>query len=311
MHANQVWNSGQQLGLTQFRGLSETGGGEAHGTTTTRATSGRQMVLLAPASAYVPESFHSLEVDPRTHRSLLARAQRLRAQSYLQDGAIEPWQISDDGRFEQDGDQQSWHLLILDSAGEVAGCARYRPHRNDAQFTALSVSHSALANTQDWGPKLRWAIQSDLNQARKRGIGYVECGGWALAEEIRCSTEAVRMALSMYALARKFGGVLGVTTATTRHHSSAILRRLGGHSLKVGNLDMPPYFDPQYDCEMEILRFDSSAPEPRFEPRIQAYEQELSVTPIVQSRPMEAPWRQWSDMPADFGNRHPAGELRL
>jgi hypothetical protein len=28
---------------------------------------------------------------------------------------------------------------------------------------------------------------------------------------------------------------------------------------------LPSYFDPQYDCEMEILRFDSRYPAPRFQ----------------------------------------------
>ena len=289
MHENQAHKPSQQPIFSEYRSFTQPRANEAE-STRTRSVSNRQMVLLAPSTAHVPASFARLDIDPARHRNLLATAQRLRAQSYLQDGAIEQWQVSRDGRFEQEGDTQSWHLLVLDSTGKVGGCARYRPHRADVAFSTLSVSRSAIAKAEDWGPKLRWAIQADLQQARQRGIGYVECGGWALADDLRCSTEAVRMALSMYALARIFGGVLGVTTATTRHHSSDILRRIGGQSLKVGQLDVPPYYDPQYDCEMEILRFDSSAPQQRFESKVQTYEFDLSQTPVVQSESSSQLW---------------------
>jgi len=282
MHGNQAHTTGEQTTFSEHRRFTQPRANEAE-STKTRSISTRQMVLLAPSTAHVPVSFARLDVDPVRHRQLLETAQRLRARSYLHDGAIEPWQVSKDGRFKQEGDEQSWHLLVLDSTGKVGGCARYRPHRADVAFSTLSVSKSAIAKAQDWGPKLRGAIQADLQQARQRGIGYVECGGWALADDLRCSTEAVRMALSMYALARICGGVLGVTTATTRHHSSDILRRIGGQSLKVGPLDVPPYYDPQYACEMEILRFDSSAPQQRFESKVQTYELDLSQAPVVQS----------------------------
>jgi hypothetical protein len=51
---------------------------------------------------------------------------------------------------------------------------------------------------------------------------------------------------------------------TTRHHSSSILRRLGGASLVDGEEEIPPYYDPDYGCEMELLTFDSTKPNPRY-----------------------------------------------
>ena len=67
------------------------------------------------------------------------------------------------------------------------------------------------------------------------------------------------LALAGYSLGRICGGCLGITTATVRHCSSSILRRLGGAPLAAGGR-VPRYFDPRYDCEMEILRFDSRYP---------------------------------------------------
>jgi hypothetical protein len=61
------------------------------------------------------------------------------------------------------------------------------------------------------------------------------------------------------------GGGIGIATATRRHGSSSILRRLGGRPLVIQGTELPSYYDPQYGCEMEILRFDSEEPNPRYE----------------------------------------------
>jgi hypothetical protein len=244
----------------------------------------RQMVLLAPASARLPGNTERIDRNPAAHDHLLAEAQRLRARTYLRDGAIKPWQLSSDFRFVQSGDDASWHVLVLDDDGEVAGCARYRPHSADTNFEELGVSDSALARDGQWGTTLRQAVEAEMKRARRQGFGFVECGGWALAENIRCSVEAVRIVLCMYALARMFRGVLGLTTATKRHHSSTILQRIGGRRLQVSGMELPSYFDPQYNCEMDILGFDSSAPNPKFEDSIAYCQLMLSAAPVVQAR---------------------------
>ena len=239
----------------------------------------RRMVLLAPVSS--DPTCEDSAPGGANYRRLLCEAQRLRAAVYIRDGAIQPYQMSADGRFIQSGDEDSWHMLVLASDGAVRGCARYRPYKPGTRFEDLGVFRSALAADKYWGPKLRSAVETMMNSARQRDLGFVECGGWALAEEIRCSTEAVRIALGMYALARRFSGVLGLTTATKRHHSSAILRRIGGHALRADGIELPCYYDPQYGCEMEILGFDSSAPNPKFEQQIRECEIMLSEASVV------------------------------
>jgi hypothetical protein len=255
-------------------------------TSVVSARRSRQIVLLAPPSEGLPGHTKRLDRDPVRHDHLLAQAQRLRAKTYLRDGAIKPWQLSADDRFVQHGDDASWHLLVLDGSGVVAGCARYRPHSADTTFEELGVSDSALASDGCWGPALRQAIEAEMKRARRQGFGFVECGGWALAESIRCSFEAVRIVLCMYALARMFRGVLGITTATKRHHSSTILQRMGGRRLQVSGTELPSYFDPQYNCEMEILGFDSSAPNEKFEDSIAYCQLMLSTAPVIQARQM-------------------------
>jgi hypothetical protein len=108
-------------------------------------------------------------------------------------------------------------------------------------------------------------VESEIELARHRGIAFVEVGGWALVPEWRRSMEALRIALATYSLARTLGGCIGIATATHRHGSSSILRRMGGRPLKAGGIDLPSYYDPRYGCDIEALRFDSSDPNPRFE----------------------------------------------
>ncbi len=61
------------------------------------------------------------------------------------------------------------------------------------------------------------------------------------------------------------GGCPAHVTATVKHRSSAILRRLGGSSLKFQGQELPRYYDPEYECEMEILKFETRSLNSRFE----------------------------------------------
>jgi len=241
----------------------------------------RRLVLLAPNKDRVPSSFSNACFDEGRHGRLLADAQRLRGRIYLEDGAIEVSQLTSDGRHCVPNDENSWHLLDLDANGEVCGCSRYFVHDNSVPFSQLGVRKAALAQTDRWGQKLRWAIEADLELARRRDIDYAELGCWALREDLRGSTEAIRIALGTYGLARSLGGCIGVTAATVRHCSSSILRRIGGKAMEVAGTLLPSYHDPNYKCEMTILRFDSSLPNPRYEPWIEQIREQLRTAPVI------------------------------
>jgi hypothetical protein len=104
---------------------------------------------------------------------------------------------------------------------------------------------------------------------------FAEIGGWALDESVRFTTEAPKLIFSVFALAQLFrNGSVGISTATTRHHSSTMLRRAGGQPLSLEGESLPAYFDPHYGCEMEILRFDSS----NFSPKYRSLVEDLRLT---------------------------------
>jgi len=238
-------------------------------------------MLLAPPTVPRHRHFDNYHVNTSQYWRLLNEAQTLRGRVYLKDGAIGRKQLSRDGRLVHSHDEKSWHLLIKNPAGSVSGCARYSPQKDHVPFSDLGVAGSALANSPNWGSHVRVAVEAKRAEARHRGFGYVELGGWALDEQLRHSSEALRISLHVYGLMKLLGGALAVTTATVRHRSSSILRRLGGHGLFSNGVELPPYYDPQYECEMEILGFDSDRPNPKYKHWIQECQHRLGKVPVV------------------------------
>lgn len=243
-----------------------------------------QFALLAPSETHVPRAFSRVDVDPARHERILTQLQRLRGRVYLNDGAIEPSQLTPDGRHRQSIDDHSWHVVSLDAEGGVVGCARYLAHRTRVKLEELGVWSSALARHDEWQPVLREAVEGEIELARRRNLDYAEVGGWAVAEALRYTAQAMDIALSTYALAQKLGGCVGITTATVRNCSSRILRKIGGRPLEVATRTLPAYYDPQYRCDMELLRFESSACNPRYEARMARLADRLPDLPVVCAR---------------------------
>lgn len=245
------------------------------------SSSHQQLILLAPSTARLPESFRNVAVDSSRHGEILADMQKMRGRIYLDDGAIAPCQLGMDGRHCSPADKDSWHLLTLDDRGSVSGCVRYREHLNSTPFHKLGLGESALATCGQWSTKLEAAVESDMATARKLAISFVEVGGWALAKERRCTGEALRTALATYSLAEILGGCIGFATATVRHRSASILRRIGGQPLEFAGERLPAYYDPQYNCEMEIVRFKSDAPNHKYRRWIDQISASLLDVPVL------------------------------
>lgn len=248
--------------------------------TVSRVSPQREYILMAPPQREVPGSFGNFDVDEERHDCLLSEMQRMRGRIYLEDGALESSHLSPDGRHRLPADAHSWHLLLVEQ-GRVAGCMRYRPHWDQEALPQLGIFRSKLAQCEEWGPKLKRAVQGELRKAAREGIGFGECGGWALSEELRFSSEALRMVLATFSLAQLLGDAVVFSTATTRNGSAPILRRIGGRSLTAGKEELPAYFDPQHDCEMQILRFDSRDPNPKYKMWVDELRCQLASAPVI------------------------------
>ena len=110
----------------------------------------RILALLAPSLASIPPIFRQPEVDGEIHSKYLAKLQQLRGRIYLDDGAIEPWQLREDGRHCVASDEASWHVVALDGK-TVTGCARLQVYSPAIPFSELGVAKSAQARCHTWG----------------------------------------------------------------------------------------------------------------------------------------------------------------
>jgi hypothetical protein len=215
-------------------------------------------MLLAPRGECPAAEFDDVRGEAQLYENILARVQRFRGSVYTAEGNLVPTDLSPDGRHQQPGDGRSWHLLTVDRADSIMACARLLFHEPGAAFSELMVSHCALARSKTWRRMFREAVEALMSAARRRGMRFAELGGWAIARDFRCTTEAARMVLAGYALGEKLGGVLGISTVNLDHGSASILRRMGGECLMSDSGPFPPFFEPQYRANLEILCFDSS-----------------------------------------------------
>lgn len=248
------------------------------------AAAERGLILLAPAHEEAPAMLRQVHEDAGRYYRLLGDMQRFRGRIYLEDGALRSSDLRSDGRHSTDADLRSWHVIAMDENGEVCGCSRYRIYPRSTHFSELAVSRSALAQDQVWRTDLVTAVERERDLAWKRRTHFVEVGGWAISAELRRTTAAIRIALATYALAAYLGGCIGITTATLRHHSASVLRKIGGSSLYLGETEIPRYFDPGYECYMEILKFESVAPHPRFIPWIEQLSSQMADAEVITNK---------------------------
>lgn len=263
------------------------------------ASAEQRLAWLTPQHAEVPTVFNNVTVDPGWHRDLLAELQRLRGSIYFQDGALDESKLSDDGRHQTPEDERSWHLVMLDASGRITACVWYLLHDQSVTPECLRVQSSALARDPEWSGILSGALHRKLATLRASDMVFIEIGGWAVAEPSRRTTEGLLLALAGFSLGRLLGGAFGLTTATVRHCSSTILRRIGGAPLKVNGIMIPKYYDPEFDCEMELLGFDSRFPGPQYLGVIDALRMRLANVPVIAARPgsAEIPFEVFSPAP--------------
>jgi hypothetical protein len=270
-----------------------------------------RFVILPPARiAGVSSDFQNVQIDRRQHEDLFAEMQRFRGHVYFSDGAVQASDLTD-GRHQVSIDNQSWHVLSLDSSGRICACLRYLEESHAAGFHDLWVRHAALANAPALADRFRTAVERELAHARQMRIGFGEVGGWAVAESHRWTLEPVRIILATYGLLQLNGGCSGVATATFRHSSAAILRRIGLKSLQSDGVPLPPYYDPHYECDMEVLFFDSRFPNAKYRDSVAELSRVLAEAPVICREGIPIRQRATRPFEAAVGGMAPLASLQL
>jgi hypothetical protein len=196
--------------------------------------------------------------------------------------------MTSDGRHVSPVDERSWHVVSLDTDGHVCACLRFLEESHARGFDDLWVRHAAAARSKQ-GVRFRRAEEREIAGARQVGVKFGEVGGWAVAESHRRTTEPLRIILATYGLLELLGSCVGVATATWRHSSAEILRRIGLTTLASDSGVLPPYYDPNYDCEMELLRFDSRTPNPKYRDMVSELGARLKMAPVICSATKRIP----------------------
>lgn len=248
----------------------------------------RSHVLLAPARTIVPGEFQGACFAPDRHHFLLSQTQRLRGHIAVREGAMRAEQLTPDGRDASPVDERAWHLLTLDDVGSVAGCVRMHMHAKNPRFSDLTISHTALAGCNERGPVLRAAVEAEIQHAQETGSAVVEVGGWVLADHLRRSSEAARLALGVWAWGQMLGGAVGFATATLRNHSACILGRIGGSALSHLGREIPKFYEPKYSTDIQILRFHSASYGEQYRGLVQMLSAEFANIPVLCARPAMA-----------------------
>jgi len=240
-----------------------------------------QYVVLPPSNTVVSDIFQNVEYDSNWHGQLIGQMQRFRGSVYAADGAVQSRDLTADGRHKSAIDDFSWHVLALDENNQIRACLRYFEEGDAETFDDLYVRKAAFARAPRIGNKFRAAVEAEMERARQSGLGFGEVGGWAVSEECRWTSESLRIVFAIVALLELLGGRIGLATATARHCSSTILRRIGLHPLHHEGAELPPYYDPQYSCDMQVLRFDSRFPNTKYREWIDNMAVCLSAAPVV------------------------------
>jgi len=237
--------------------------------------------LLAPGGIPTSNASAAISCERDAYDHYLSSLQKLRAESYLSDGAITPERIDKEGRFLMHRDEDCWHFLLIDPAQEVIGCVRYLAHPAAATIRDLLIAQSPLGKDPFWGSKFAHALESHLAFAHRNALTFVEVGGWAINTAYRHTRAALEILLASFAWAKMIGGGIGCCTATVRNKSASMLRRIGGSSFEFGNEVIPPYIDSKYGCTMEALRFHFQDFDPRYQKLVDSIYNRIPEQPII------------------------------
>jgi len=237
--------------------------------------------LLAPNGASSANVSGAISCESDSYDHYLSSLQKLRAESYVSDGAIAPDRVDEEGRFPMHRDEDCWHFLLVDPERQVVGCVRYLAHPPTASIGDLLISHSPLGNDTLWGGKFHETLRSDLAFARRNVLAFIEVGGWAIDVAYRHTRAALEILLASFAWARMMGGGIGCCTATVRNNSASMLRRIGGCSFEYNGEAIPPYSDAKYGCTMEALRFHFQNFDPRYQKTVDSIYNRIAEQPII------------------------------
>lgn len=222
----------------------------------------------------IPPLFRSTDSDwvigerfsgPADHKAAVSEVQRFRGRIYIADGAIPASALDEEGRHYQEFDFENYHLCLMDPEQRIRGCFRLRLHDPATEIRDLRLHNVIERMPSGLAALCHGALTSLFVLSRREQIRIGEVGGWAVDQEFRHRRAMTLLPFAAWSLYQILGNAIVLASATNRHHSSAILKRIGGFALMHGDEQLPRFMDEFHGCEMELLGFDSRRPHPKYE----------------------------------------------
>jgi hypothetical protein len=228
---------------------------------------GLKLIVIPPLFAspdcdcVIGETFPSIA----EHCDAFSEVQRFRGRVYVADKAIPASALDEKGRHSQDFDFENYHLCLQNLEDRIVGCLRLRLHEPTNEIPDLRLHELIKRMNPDLAESCHRALTSLFESSRRDNVRFCEVGGWAIDEELRHHRISTLLPIAGWSFYQIMGNAIVVVSATTRHHSSAILKRLGGFPLMDGDKQLPSFMDDFHGCEMELVGFDSRRPHPKYE----------------------------------------------
>lgn len=242
------------------------------------------LTVVAPTAAHIPAWLKNVLADEEVYTDTIDDIQRFRGYVYVQDKAIPSSALDEQGRHNSEYDYYAWHIILRDRRQELCGAIRVGvvPYEEGGKppDTLQILQYLARLPSERKDP-MEEAVRQFLNTCHTLQPNICEPGAWAVAEDVRKGRLAPVLAASIWSLLRAVGGAAGVATATTRHQSADILRKMGGFELFRNGEALPPFYDPFHNCLIEIVGFDSGYLNPRLEATVAEVEAYINDLPII------------------------------
>jgi hypothetical protein len=137
------------------------------------------------------------------------------------------------------------------------------------------------------GRKYHVAMENFIETGNVKNYQVCETGGWAASITYQANAATLTLPLGAWSFSRVLTNQIGIASATERNGSAEMLKRIGGWRLKLDGEELPPFYDPVYNCKMELLCFDSDTLNPKFEPAVRDL-QALLEEQCVKPRPIHS-----------------------
>jgi hypothetical protein len=254
---------------------------------------GLELIIIPPlfpnpdCNCVIGETFPSIA----EHCDAISEVQRFRGRVYFADSAIPASALDEKGRHSQDFDFENYHLCLRKLDGRIVACLRMRLHERAAEVRDLWL-HDLITRMHPELTESCYAALNSLFELSKRdNVRIGEVGGWAVDAEFRNQRVSTLLPIAGWSLYQLIGDALVVASATTRHHSSAILKRIGGFALMLEDEQLPSFMDDFHGCEMELLGFDSRRPDPKYK-KLVAELKELLLSKVPSVRDFDQQVRE-------------------